>query len=134
MLSQICPAELQLNLANYVGTEAPLVSFKIYNKRDDLKFEIVNFSSCSFLDGNVLRSPYYHAYGVYISQLIRFVRVCYNASDFNNRSYCMVCASVREDNPRALASGLSPEQMQNHTRSAYKSLKHFPGQVLTQCI
>ena len=25
-------------------------------------------------------------------------------------SYCMVCASVREDNPRALASGLAPLQ------------------------
>ena len=28
------------------------------------------------------------------------------------RSYCMVFASVLEDNPRALASGLSPVQMQ----------------------
>ena len=28
------------------------------------------------------------------------------------RSYCMVCASVREDNPRALTRGLSPVQMQ----------------------
>ena len=27
----------------------------------------------------------------------------------------MVCASVREDNPRALASELSPVQTQNHT-------------------
>ena len=27
----------------------------------------------------------------------------------------MVCASVWEDNPRALASGLSPIRMQNHT-------------------
>ena len=30
-------------------------------------------------------------------------------------SYCMVCASVWEDNPRALARGLSPVQIQNHT-------------------
>ena len=37
----------------------------------------------------------------------------------------MVCASVRVENRRASASGLSPVQMQNHTRSAYKSLKHF---------
>ena len=29
-------------------------------------------------------------------------------------NYCMVCASVREDNPRALASGLKSLQTQNH--------------------
>ena len=38
-------------------------------------------------------------------------------SGLNNlcASYCMVCASVREDVPRALASGLSSLQTQNHT-------------------
>ena len=30
-------------------------------------------------------------------------------------SHRMVCASVQEDNPRALASRLSPVQTQNHT-------------------
>ena len=42
-----------------------IVSSKIYDKRDDFNFEIVNFP---FLDGDVPRSP---SYGVYISQLIR---------------------------------------------------------------
>ena len=54
-----------------------IVSFIIYN-RDDFNFEIVNFP---FLDGDVPRSP---SYGVYISQLIRFARVCSNVDDFNN--------------------------------------------------
>ena len=53
---------------------------KIYDKRDDLNFEIVNFR---LLDDDVLRSP---SYGVYISQLIRSARVCFNADDFNNRN------------------------------------------------
>ena len=44
------------------------VSTKIYDKRDDFDFEIVNFP---FLDGDVPRST---SYGVYISQLIRFAR------------------------------------------------------------
>ena len=57
-----------------------IVSFKIYDKRDDFNFEIVNFP---FLDGDVLRSP---SYGVYISQLICFARVCSNVDDFNNRN------------------------------------------------
>ena len=43
---------------------------KIYDKRDDFDFPIVNFS---FLSGNISEAP---AYGVYISQLIRYSRAC----------------------------------------------------------
>ena len=78
MVGQIYPTELQLNKANSSDTEAPfldlnlsitngIVSSKIYDKRDDFNFEIVNFP---FLDGDVPRSP---SYGVYISQLIRLL-------------------------------------------------------------
>ena len=57
-----------------------MVSSKIYDKWKDFNFEIVNFP---FLDGDFPRSP---SYGVYISQLIRFARVCSNVDDFSNRS------------------------------------------------
>ena len=91
MVGQIYPTELQLNKANSSHTEAPfldlnlsktngIVSTKIYDKQDDLNFEIVNFP---FLDGDVPRSP---SYGVYISQLICFARVCSNVDDFDNRN------------------------------------------------
>ena len=40
-------------------------------------FDIVNFP---FLEGDVLRRPFY---GVYISQLVRFARVCSHVDDFN---------------------------------------------------
>ena len=71
MVNQIYPPELQLNKANTSDTEAPfldlhlsisngLVSSKIYDKRDDLDFDINNFP---FLDGDVPRRP---SYGVYI--------------------------------------------------------------------
>ena len=91
MVGQIYPTELQLNKANSSDTEAlfldlnlsitnGIVSSKIYDKRDDFNFEIVNFP---FLDGDVPRSP---SYGVYISQLIPFARVCSNVDDFNNRN------------------------------------------------
>ena len=64
MVSQIYPLELQLNKANTSDTEAAfldlhlsisndIVSTKIYDKRDDFDFEIVNFP---FLDGDVPRS------------------------------------------------------------------------------
>ena len=54
MVSQIYPSELQLNKANTSDTKAAfldlllsisndIVSTKIYDKRDDIDFEIVNF-------------------------------------------------------------------------------------------
>ena len=54
MVNQIYPSELQLNKANTSDTEAPFldlhlsisngfVSSKIYDKRDELDFDIVNF-------------------------------------------------------------------------------------------
>ena len=75
MVNRIYQPELQLNKANTADTEAPFfdlhlsisngfVSSKIYDKRDDFDFDIVNFP---FLDGDVPRST---SYGVYISQLI----------------------------------------------------------------
>ena len=76
MVGQIYPTELQLNTSNSSDKEAPfldlnlitngIVSSKIYEKRDDFNFEIVNFP---LLDGDIPRSP---SFGVYISQLIRF--------------------------------------------------------------
>ena len=84
MVSQIYSSELQLNEANTSDTEAAFielhssisndtVSTKIYDKRDDFDFEIVNFP---FLDGD----------GVYISQLIRFARASSHVADFNTRN------------------------------------------------
>ena len=91
MVGQVYPTELQLNEANSSDTETPfldlnlsitnvIVSSRIYDKRDDFNFEIVNIP---FLDEDVPRSP---SYGVYISQLIRFARVCSNVDNFNNRN------------------------------------------------
>ena len=67
-----------------------IVSSKIYYKRDDLNFEIVNFS---FLDGDVPRFP---SYGVYISQLIRFARVCSNVDDFINRNLFLTAKLLKQ--------------------------------------
>ena len=91
MVNRIYPPELQLNKANNSDTEAPYLDLhlsisngfvlsKIYDKRDDFDFDIVNFQ---FLDGDVPRST---SYGVYISQLIRFARVSSHVSDFNARN------------------------------------------------
>ena len=67
------PSCLDLNPCISNGT----VSTKIYDKRDDFDFDIVNFP---FLDGDV---PQHTSYGVYISQLFRLARASSNLSDFN---------------------------------------------------
>ena len=55
------------------------LSTKIYDKWDDFNFKIINFPNmCS----NIPASP---AYGVYISQLIRYARASSNYSDFLKR-------------------------------------------------
>ena len=91
MVNRFYPPELQLNKANTSDNEAPcldlhlsistgFLSSKIYDKRDDIDFDEVNFP---FFDGDVPPST---SYGVYISQLIRFSRVCSHVADFNARN------------------------------------------------
>ena len=75
MVNRIYPPELQLNKANTSDTEAPFldlhssisngfVSSKIYDKRDDFDFDIVNFS---FFDGDIPRFPFYLLRGLHFS-------------------------------------------------------------------
>ena len=101
MGGQIYPTELQLNKVNSSNTEATfldlglsitngIVSSKVYDKWDNSNFEIVNFP---FLDGDVPRSP---SYGVYISQFIRFARVCSYVDDFNNRNLFLTAKLLKQ--------------------------------------
>ena len=53
---------------------------KIYDKRDDF-------------DGDVPRRP---SCGVYISQLIRFARVCSHVDDFNTRNKCLTAKLLKQ--------------------------------------
>ena len=103
MVIQIYPPELQLNKANTSDTEAPFldlhlsisngfVSSKIYNKRDIFDFDIVNFP---FLDDDVPRRT---SFGVHISQLIRFARVCSHVDDFNTRNKCLTAKPLTQGN------------------------------------
>ena len=48
-----------------------------------------------FLDGGVLRCASYSVY-MYISQLIRFARVCNNVTDFNARNKCLTAKLLRQ--------------------------------------
>ena len=53
-----------------------MIKSKLYDKRDDFNFPIVNYP---FLDSNIAKGP---TYGVYISRLICFARACSYAEDF----------------------------------------------------
>ena len=103
MVYRIYPDELQLNKANASDTEAAfldlnlsihndIVSTKIYDKRDDFNFDIVNFP---FLDGDVLQRPSCGVY-IYISQLIRFARASSHVTDFNNRNKFLTAILLKQ--------------------------------------
>ena len=101
MVNHIYPSELQLDKANVSDTEASFldlhlsisdnfVQTKLFDKRDDFDFDIVNFT---FLDGDVPRSI---SYGVYISQLICFARVSSHVHDFNTRNKVLTAKLLRQ--------------------------------------
>ena len=91
LVKNIYPKELTLNKANASDKSASFLDLditinnnvihtKVYDKRDDFNFDIVNYPH---LDGDVPRSA---SYGVYISQLIRFSRACTAVWDLNARN------------------------------------------------
>ena len=96
-LHRIYPSELEIkdttdssNSASYLDLylqhdKNGRLSTRIYDKRDDFDFQIVNFP---YLCSNIPSSP---AYGVYISQLIRYSRACSDYHDFLQR-----CAVLTE--------------------------------------
>jgi hypothetical protein len=67
-----------LNLHLEIGNEGRLRT-KLYEKRSDFNFHIVNFP---FICSNISAAA---AYGVYISQLIRYSRACGSYEDFLDR-------------------------------------------------
>ena len=86
----IYPKELVLNEENVNDKEGTFLDIalkidcnkiisKTYDKRDDYKFEIVNYPD---LSGNI---PQGDAYGVYISQTLRYARVCCRKEEFMER-------------------------------------------------
>ena len=101
IVNHIYPSELQVDKANVSDIEASFydlhlsisdgfVKTKIYDKRDDFDFDIVNFP---FLDGDVPQST---SYGVYFSQLIRFARVSSPVDDFNTRNKVLTAKLLRQ--------------------------------------
>ena len=63
----------------YLCTNNGMLVTRLYDERDDFNFPIVNFP---FLSSNIPSAP---AYGVYVSQLVRYARACCKYQDFVDR-------------------------------------------------
>ena len=117
-LKEIYPSQLTVekpnksdHLADYLDLTFIIdsggkLSTRLYDKRDDFDFHIVNFP---YLSSNIPSGP---SYGVYISQLIRYARCCSQYDDFRYRHKCLV--------DRLLSQGYTALRLE-------KSFKKFHG-------
>ena len=116
-LGQMYPAELEikdttesttsasyLDLLLSIGRDGQLHT-AIYDKRDYFNFHITNFT---FLSSNIPSSP---AYGVFISQLIRYARAC--------SSYACFILRVRRLSNKLLKQGYLVEHLKSSFRKFY---------------
>ena len=93
-----------LDLLLSIGRDGQLHT-SLYDKRDDFNFHITNFP---FLSSNIPSSP---AYGVFISQLIRYARAC--------SSYeCFILRALRLSN-KLLGQGYVKERLRSSLRKFY---------------
>ena len=115
---QIYPAELVLNEENendqcgsFLDIAVNIVDkrfvTKIYDKRDDFDFEIVNYPD---LSGNI---PRRQAYGVYTSQVLRYAKVCSKCDDF------MKCLNVLTG--KLIRKGFKKNELDNTLSKCYRN-------------
>ena len=127
MMGQMYPAELEIKDTTESNTSAfcldLLLSIEsdgqlrtsLYDKRDDFNFHITNFP---FLSSNIPSAP---AYGVFISQLIRYARAC--------SSYeCFILRAARLSST-LLGQGYVMERLKSSLRKFYGRygdlIKHY---------
>ena len=93
-----------LDLLLSIGRDGQLHT-SLYDKRDDFNFHITNFP---FLSSNIPSSP---AYGVFISQLIRYARASYSYE-------CFILRAVRLSN-KLLGQGYVKNRLRSSLRKFY---------------
>ena len=116
-LGQMYPPELEIKDTTESNTSASYLDLllsigrdgqlrtSLYDKRDDFNFHITNFP---FLSSNIPSSP---AYGVFVSQLIRYARAC--------SSYeCFILRAMRLSN-KLLGQGYVKERLKSSLRKFY---------------
>ena len=93
-----------LDLLLSIGRDGQLRT-SLYDKRDDFNFHITNFQ---FLSSNIPSSP---AYGVFISQLLRYARACSSYEYF-------ILRAMRLSN-KLLGQGYAKERLKSSLRKFY---------------
>ena len=96
------------------------ITTKLYNKRDAFGFHIVNFP---FMSSNFPSAP---AYGVYVSQPIRYTCCCSNYSDFLSRHRALVT--------RLLSQGYKINRLSNTFKKFYGTNTDLVGQYKKNCL
>ena len=122
-LGQMYPPELEIKDTTEINTSSYYLDLllsiardgqlhtSLYDKRDDFNFHITNFP---FLSGNIPSSP---AYGVFISQLIRYARAC--------SSYeCFILRAMRISN-KLLRQKYVKERLRSSLRRFYGRYEDF---------
>ena len=120
-LDKIYPAELSITKETNSDKEASYLDLlitvkdaqfhtKLYDKRDDFNFKIVNYPYP--VASNIPEKP---AYGVYASRIISFARACDHHTDFSER-HISLCESL-------LKQGYRYRYLCKQLRSTYK--KHI---------
>ena len=100
-ISDIYPKELILKKTNTSPKKSPFLDLdititnnqfitKVYDNREDFNFDKVNFPH---LDSNIPNTP---AYGVFISQLIRYSKICSDFSNFQAKSLQLCSRLIRQ--------------------------------------
>ena len=129
-LKEMYPSQLTVEKANksdhladyldltFIIDSGGKLSTRLYDKRDDFDFHIVNFP---FLSSNIPSGP---SYGVYISQLIRYARCCSHYDDFRYRHKCLV--------DRLLSQGYKASRLEKSFKKSFKTLTQSgaPGRVI----
>ena len=103
-----------LDLLLSIGRDGQLHT-SIYDKRDDFNFHITNFP---FLSSNIPTSP---AYGIFISQLVRYARACSSYGSF-------ILRAMRLSN-KLLEHGYVKERLKSSLSKFYSRY----GVLIKQC-
>ena len=99
----------------FIRDKSNNITTKLYDRRDTFGFHIVNFL---FLSSIIPSAP---AYGVYASQLIRYVRCCSNYSDF------LLCHRALVT--RLLSQGYKVNRLSNTFKKFYGRHMDLVGQT-----
>ena len=137
-ISKIYPSELELKKTtesqgecSYLDLNIKIINSKfttdLYDKREAFNFNIVNYPH---MDSNIPLKP---AYGVFISQLIRYLRVCGNYQHFVYRSIQITTRLQRQGFDYVVLCNTFKKFLQRHP-IALRKYRRSHRQMIVDCV